>query len=147
MYNEKHHYAIRLKFGNKFLTSLTKSLLETKASICSTVKENLLLCPCHNLTYFCNKACVTKKLRLLEIINFRIEPLPFQNMHLNGAHSISDISLPCRFWIYIYVYIHTYIYVTLCTLVLLHAVVVHNIHLYIHYISYIILCMLYVCNL
>ena len=39
----KHRYAIRLKFGGKFLTSLTKLLLEAKAGICSTIKENLLL--------------------------------------------------------------------------------------------------------
>ena len=41
--NAKHCYAIRLKFGNKFLTSLTKLVLEAKASICSTIKESLLL--------------------------------------------------------------------------------------------------------
>ena len=43
IYDVKHHYAIRLKFGDKFLTPLTKLVLEAKASICSTVKENLLL--------------------------------------------------------------------------------------------------------
>ena len=46
MYFIKHRYAIRLKFEDKFLTSLTKLVLEVKASICSTIKENLLLyCP------------------------------------------------------------------------------------------------------
>ena len=44
MYIVKHRYAIRLKFGDKFLTSLTKQGLEAKTSICcSTIKENLLL--------------------------------------------------------------------------------------------------------
>ena len=42
-YNVKHRYAIRLKFGHKFVTSLTKLVLEVKDSICSTIKENLLL--------------------------------------------------------------------------------------------------------
>ena len=43
IYNVRHRYAIRLKFEDKFLTFLTKLVLEGKASICSTVKENLLL--------------------------------------------------------------------------------------------------------
>ena len=52
MYNIKHRYAIRLKFGDKLLTSLIKLVLEAKGRICSTVKENLLL--------YCRKisACV-----------------------------------------------------------------------------------------
>ena len=45
-YNLKHRYAIHLKFGYKFLTSLTKLVLEEKACICSTIKENLLLYCC-----------------------------------------------------------------------------------------------------
>ena len=43
IYNVKHHYAIRLKFGDKLLTSLTKLVLQAKARICSTIKENLFL--------------------------------------------------------------------------------------------------------
>ena len=50
-YNAKHRYAIRLKFGDKFLTSLIKLVLEAKASICSTIKENLLLY-CHKFSAF-----------------------------------------------------------------------------------------------
>ena len=46
IYNVKHHYAIRLKFGEKYLNSLTKLELEAKVSICSTIKENLLLYYC-----------------------------------------------------------------------------------------------------
>ena len=43
IYNVRHGYAIRLKFGGKLLTFLTKQVLEGKASICSTIKENLFL--------------------------------------------------------------------------------------------------------
>ena len=43
VYNVKYRYAIRLKFGDKFLTSLTYLVLQVKASICPTIKENLLL--------------------------------------------------------------------------------------------------------
>ena len=34
MYIVKHGYAICLKFGDKFLTSLTKLVLKPKANIC-----------------------------------------------------------------------------------------------------------------
>ena len=43
IYNVKHVYAILLKFGGKLLTFVTKQVLEVKASICSTIKENPLL--------------------------------------------------------------------------------------------------------
>ena len=43
IYNVKHRYVVRMKLGDKFLTSLTKLEFEAKASICSTIKENLLL--------------------------------------------------------------------------------------------------------
>ena len=39
IYNVKHRYAIRLKFGGKFLTFLTKLVLEAKTSICSTIRK------------------------------------------------------------------------------------------------------------
>ena len=43
IYNIKHCNTSGLKFGDTFLTSLAKLEFEAKASICSTVKENLLL--------------------------------------------------------------------------------------------------------
>ena len=43
IYNVKHRYVIRLKFADKFLTFLTKLVLQAKDRICSTIKENLLL--------------------------------------------------------------------------------------------------------
>ena len=43
IYNVKHFYAILLKFGDKLLTSLMKSVLEVKCIIRCAIKENLLL--------------------------------------------------------------------------------------------------------
>ena len=51
IYKLKHHYAILLKFGHNFFTSLTKFVLEAKASICSEIKENLPL-HCRKLSAF-----------------------------------------------------------------------------------------------
>ena len=42
-YNVKYCYVIRLKFGEKLLTSLTKLVLEEKSCIRSTTKESLPL--------------------------------------------------------------------------------------------------------
>ena len=42
IYNVKHRYAIRLKFGAKFFPSLAK-LVQLKSSICSTIMENRVL--------------------------------------------------------------------------------------------------------
>ena len=42
IFTAKHRYAIRLKFGDKFVPSVTKLALEVKASISSTIAENLL---------------------------------------------------------------------------------------------------------
>ena len=42
-YNLKYRYVIRVEFGDNFLTSLSKLVLGGKASICSVIKENLLL--------------------------------------------------------------------------------------------------------
>ena len=41
--NVNHRHAIYLKSGDRFFTSLTISACEAKASICSAVKENVLL--------------------------------------------------------------------------------------------------------
>ena len=43
IYNVKHRYEVRMKFGYEFLTSPANIVLKKKASICSTIKENLLL--------------------------------------------------------------------------------------------------------
>ena len=42
--NEEHRHAVCLKFGARIFTSMTMFGLEEKASICSTIKENLILC-------------------------------------------------------------------------------------------------------
>ena len=42
-YNVKYRHAIRLNSGDKFLTYLTKLVVKAKASICSTIKKNLVL--------------------------------------------------------------------------------------------------------
>ena len=41
--NVKHRHKIYLKFGDRSFTSLTMLGLEAKASICSAIKENLIL--------------------------------------------------------------------------------------------------------
>ena len=42
IYEVRHRFAVRLKFEDKFLTFLTKLVLEGKTSICFKIKENLL---------------------------------------------------------------------------------------------------------
>ena len=43
-YNVKQRHAICLKFGGRFFTPLTMLVCETKASRCSGIRENLILC-------------------------------------------------------------------------------------------------------
>ena len=62
--NVKYRQAIFLKSGDKFFTSLTMSGLEAKISVCSTIKENLILY-CRKFSVFAvafnNKVCLSKK--------------------------------------------------------------------------------------
>ena len=44
--NKKHCQTICMKFGNKFLTSLTILGCKAKASTCSIIRENLILYCC-----------------------------------------------------------------------------------------------------
>lgn len=48
-YSAIHRYALRLKLGGKFLTSMTKLVLKVRASISSLIKENLFLYCCELL--------------------------------------------------------------------------------------------------
>ena len=60
IYSVRYRYAVHFKFGDKFLTSLTKLVFEAKGSISSTIKKSSFIlfkvfsicCRCHNLTYF-----------------------------------------------------------------------------------------------
>ena len=45
-YKIRYPYAIPLDFGDNFLTSLTKLVIQVKASICSAIKENPVLYCC-----------------------------------------------------------------------------------------------------
>ena len=52
IYNVKHRQAIRLKFEVMFVTSLTKIVLEAETSICSRIKEIILLYCLKFLAFF-----------------------------------------------------------------------------------------------
>ena len=89
----------------QFAASLSKLVLEGKNSICSTVKENLFfivvsfrhLLPLSQFNIFLKQGLYHKEAPLIiESINFITESLAFQIRHLNGAHSISNIKLPCK---------------------------------------------------
>ena len=91
-----------LKLGDKFVTSLTNLQFEAKASICSTIKENLYIdVSCRHLLLmslsdiFVAKQSLYHKEKplVIETMDFRIESLVFQNNHLNSAHCISDINI------------------------------------------------------
>ena len=72
--NLKYRHAICLKFGDRYLTSLTILVFEAKTSICSKIKVNccklnfqiiVASCCCrHKLTHFNDYVCLTNKLRL-----------------------------------------------------------------------------------
>ena len=49
--NVKYLHVICLKFGDRFYTSLSMLGYEAKATICSTIKENLILY-CRNYSAF-----------------------------------------------------------------------------------------------
>ena len=49
--NVKHRHIIHLKIGNAFSNTLTKLVLEAKASICSTITEKVLLYYCKCLAF------------------------------------------------------------------------------------------------
>ena len=54
--NSRYCHTIYLKFEDLFFFSLAKLVLEAKASICSTIKENLLLY-CQKLLVFGPVSC------------------------------------------------------------------------------------------
>ena len=95
IYNVKKLYAIRFKFWDKFLIFLTKLVLQVKFGICSAIKEHLLLY-CLMFSAFVVVVVIYHKETplIIETINLS---LSFQNRHLNGDHSVSDIKLP---WLY-----------------------------------------------
>ena len=106
IYSVKCRYAIRLKFRDKFLTSLTKLVLEMKSSIYSTIKENILLYLFKFLAFafvviksctFITRPVPQRNTACNRNHYFTIESLAFQNRLLNGAHSMSDIKLPCSY--------------------------------------------------
>ena len=47
----KHRHAIYLKFGERYFSSLAMLGLDVKGSICSTIKETLIVY-CHNFLTF-----------------------------------------------------------------------------------------------
>ena len=72
IYDVEHLYVIRSKFGDKFLSSLTKLVLEAKASICFTIKKTYFyivvrfrhLLPLSKLNIFLEQGLYQKKQRL-----------------------------------------------------------------------------------
>ena len=76
IYNVKHRYAIWLKFG-VILISPAKLVLETKTSICSTIKENQLL--------YCCKFSAFEVVIIIEHI-FITRPVQQKNTACNRNH-------------------------------------------------------------
>ena len=69
--NIKPHHAICLKFGSRFFTSLNMLWCEAKASICSAIKENLIL-------YYCKlSAFVVSNINWYVLISSVSQKTPF----------------------------------------------------------------------
>ena len=74
IYNVKDRYAICLKFEGKYLTSLITLVFKAKASICSIIKENLLL------------HCRTFLSYVFVVIIFIVRPVSQRNTACNKNH-------------------------------------------------------------
>ena len=93
IYDIKNHYVVRWKFGVAFSASLTKIMLEAKARICSTMKENL---PIYSIKFLAFvvivKSCFEKPKVFLKINPFAVIFLRisfrFLGMHLQGLLTI-----------------------------------------------------------
>ena len=77
IYNARYCYAIRLKFGEKFLTFLNKLVLEGKTRICPTIEENLLL--------YCRKFSAFVVVVIIQHI-FITRPVTQRNAACNRDH-------------------------------------------------------------
>ena len=79
IYNIKYCYTLCLKFGAKFLTFLTKLMLEATANTWSTIKENLLL--------HCRKSLVFAPVAIIYHV-FKIKSASQRNTPSNKNHQL-----------------------------------------------------------
>ena len=94
--NVKQRYQICLRFGEKLLTYLPKLGLETKTSICFTIKKTIFImsnvfgfcCRCHKLTHFCKKVSITKKHIFFSFSTTKLSNI-FTNLYLSLAQLVS----------------------------------------------------------